>query len=397
MTLPSIRRRSSLGSALRSSLKAVALLCSSHTALAQTATAETTGRVNTDSKGVARSDGPATSAGSRLDADAVFEAGVAAYRRGDYSAARDAFTLAYEQDPSYRTAAVLGQTEEKLGHLPQAATLLNWAMFHLDPSVEPEAKARIQADLALLKERVVTLKLETPVQFQEVLIDDLVFTTNSLRILAAGEDKWTIYLEPTKHDVTVRSEGYHPQQRQVEGAPGQLLDWELRWSPLSPPNLAPAQLTMPTQPPAAIAPEHTPTQERSNEWQLPVALATSGLALVAAGFGVYSLHKYNVASDKFEEARATLQAANLRQPCGATAPVSTRNACQAVAAADQESVTHGNRAIATFTAAGALALTSTAFWLWWWNNSAKESASASWYFAPRIGQSDWGGVVQYQY
>lgn len=333
------------------------------------------------------------------DADAAFETGVAAYRRGDYIAAREAFTQAYEQDPSYRTAAVLGQTEEKLGHLPQAATLLNWAVFHLDGHVEPEAKARIQADLALLKDRVLTLKLETPVQFQEVLIDDLVFTSNSVRILAEGGDKWTIYLEPEQHDVIVRSEGYHPQQRQVEGAAGQLLDWQLSWEPVTEPNivLPPRIDARPSEIAVSERLEPASVADHSVEWQLPVAIATGGLTLVAGAFGFYSLHEYSAAAARFDEARATLRSSGLPRPCSATAPVSTRNACQVVAAADHDAVNHGNRAIATFTAAGALALGSAAFWVWWWNKGEEHGPTASWYVAPLVDESNWGGVVQYRY
>lgn len=356
VTSPLNHHRSFLGAAARVVLCAATLTCSVFPAHAQTQPVDTAAQTSATHKANAAPDASGAPKESS-DTDVAFEAGVAAYRRGDYAAARDAFTLAYERDPSYRTAAVLGQTEEKLGHLPQAATLLNWAMFHLDPNVEPDAKARIQADLAILKQRVFTLNLDTPVEFEEVLIDDLVFTTNSLRLLTEEANKWTIYLEPAKHDVTVRSKGYHPQQRQVDGAAGQLLDWELRWTPLTPPAIQtskhPAVVAHPGNG-VAKAPSHR--ADPSRKWQLPVAIATGGLALVAAGFGFYSLHEYNAATDRFDTAKATLRGANLAQPCGATAPVSTRNACQAVAAADHDVVTHGNRSIATFTAAGALAL-----------------------------------------
>lgn len=395
----SVRSRGLIGTTVRVALQVAAMVyLVGQTVQAQTAM-RAPGRPSVDSKDANSSDGSATPTESSSDADAAFEAGVAAYRRGDYAAARDAFMLAYEQDPSYRTAAVLGQTEEKLGHLPQAATLLDWAMFHLEPSVEPEAKARIQADLALLRERVLTLKLETPVQFQEVLIDDLVFTTNSLRILADGENRWTIYLEPTKHDVTVRSEGYQPQQRQVAGVAGQLLDWQIRWSPLVPPNVTePNQPSVQTQTTGIVSNDDpTSAADHSNDWQLPVAIATGGLALVAAGFGVYSLHEYNAASDRFDDARATLEDASLTQPCALTSPASTRNACRAVAGADQETVTHGNRAIAAFSAAGALALSSAAFWLWWHSSNPAEPSAVSLTFAPSVGQADWGGVVTCRY
>lgn len=330
-------------------------------------------------------------------ADDAFAAGIAAYRKGDYSAARAAFAVAYELEPSYRTAAVLGQTEEKLGHLPQAATLLNWALFHMDGNVEPETKARMSADLTLLKNRILTLELTTAVPFQEVLIDDLLFTSNSLRVLSQGNNTWTIYLEPSGHEVTVRSDGYPPQQRQVNGPAGTLVDWELRWQPVAaptpvtrPPEVRPAPKPSSASP--LVSKVSSPTA-----WQLPAAIATGSLAVVAAGFGVYSLHQYNVASDEFDTARIALQTANVAEPCGATAPAYTRNACGAVFAADRDTVTAGNRAIATFTTAGALALTSAALWLWWWNAGPGETPPVTWSIAPRVGRYDWGGALRLDY
>ncbi len=339
---------------------------------------------------------PPTAAAEAVAPDAstrateAFDAGVAAYRRGDYAAARQSFALAYELDPSYRTAAVFGQTEEKLGHLPEAASLLNWALRRLDANVEAEAKARIGADLKLLKGRVLTLKLKTPIPFQEVLIDDLLFTTNSVRVLSEGGDTWTVYLEPAKHKVRVLVEGYHPQERQLEGTPGQLLDWELRWQPVVETNAA---VSKPHTSTAATGAEPTPPVATPYEWKLPVAIATGGLALVAAGFGVYSLHQYGDARERFDAARQTLQSAERPAPCGATGSATSQAACDAIAVAGQDETTHGNRAVVSLSAAGALALTSAGFWVWWSQDGKQETLSGSWSLVPRVGLSEWGGAL----
>lgn len=332
----------------------------------------------------------------------AFEAGVQAYHRGDYAAARDAFALSYELDPTYRTAAVLGQTEEKLGHLAQAATLLNWALFHLDASVDPNTRSRIDADLKLVQGRILRLTLKTPIPFHEVLIDDLHFSSNSLRLLPEGEGTWTIYLEPQAHQVTVRADGYPEQKRLVEGRAGTLLDWQLRWhadpqpktpEPVAAHDVAPLTPINNTQPKAPIA----ESSSSAPAWQLPTAITTSGLALLAAGFGLYSLHQYGVASDNFDETKQALLKTGLVQPCGPLGPQSARPACNSLAASVDDRVTYGNRAIATLSTAGGLALTSTALWLWWWHARVAEQGTTALTVYPVVAGDTWGGAFRLSY
>lgn len=331
-------------------------------------------------------------------ADDAFSAGVAAYRRGDYAAAREAFAQAYELDPSYRAAAVLGQTEEKLGNLAQAASLLNWALYHLDGRVEPEAKARMDADLLLLKNRVLTLKLVTEVPFQEVLIDDLLFTSGSVRLLPEGNNTWTIYLDSASHEVIVRSEGYLPQQRQVSAPAGTSIDWQLRWQrelPATQEGRAArisADVVQPTKP---VAIDRGADPDESVPWQLPVAIASGGLALVGAGFGIYSFQQYSGASKDLDAAKSSLVATDLAEPCRRDATASTRPMCDAMAAAADARVTHGNRAIAAFSAAGALALSSAAFWIW--RAHTDDVEAARWTVSPVVGTAYWGGAVGRQF
>lgn len=331
-------------------------------------------------------------------ADDAFSAGVAAYRRGDYAAAREAFAQAYELDPSYRAAAVLGQTEEKLGNLAQAASLLNWALYHLDARVEPEAKARMDADLLLLKNRVLTLKLVTEVPFQEVLIDDLLFTSSSVRLLSEGNNTWTIYLDTASHEVVVRSEGYLPQQRQFSAPAGTSIDWQLRWQQAAPQTEEPREPATATvdieQPNRQATPTDADVNGASVEWQLPVAIASGGLALVGAGFGLYSLQRYSTASRVFDNAKQSLVGTDLAEPCGRDASSSTRPVCDAMATAADDRVTHANRAVIAFSAAGALALSSAAFWVWWANT---DSDVGHWTVSPVVGTAYWGGVVGRQF
>lgn len=328
-------------------------------------------------------------------ADNAFNAGVAAYRRGDYASAREDFAQAYQLDPSYRAAAVLGQTEEKLGNLAQAATLLNWALFHLDEHVEPEAKSRMDADLALLRNRVLTLRLVTEVPFQEVLIDDLLFTTSSVRLLPEGNNTWTIYLDPASHQVVVRSEGYAQQERRVSAPAGTSLDWQLEWKRVGPPSDAPSE---PVAPPERKPPNrHAVSADTGKgtagpaEWQLPMAIASGGLALVGAGFGIYSLHQYSRASRDFDDAKRNLIATDLAEPCGRDASLSTSPICSAMATASDTRVTYGNRATVALSAAGALALSSAVFWVWW--AATGDSDVAQWTVSPVVDAAHWGGAV----
>lgn len=332
-------------------------------------------------------------------AEQAFDEGVQAYHRGDYATAREAFARAYDLDRSYRTAAVLGQTEEKLGHLAQAATLLNWALFHLDANVEANTKARIHADLKLVQGRVLTLKLKTRVPFHEVLIDDLLFSSNSIRVLPEGDNTWTVYLEPQVHQVRVRADGFPEQGRQVEGPAGAALDWELRWG-AEPPQQAlpqrPHSAEAAQAPASSSAPQATSTRveaQRPLAWQLPTAIATGGLGLVAAGFGFYSLHQYGVADDNVDKTRRALQGTNLTAPCGTGGPSSVQPACNSLVAGMDDRVTHGNRAIVTLSTAGGLALASTALWVWWWNERAGTD-QAAWTVAPVGGDSEWGATLR---
>ncbi len=321
--------------------------------------------------------------------------GVAAYQRGDYAGARESFALAYELDPTYRNAAVLGQTEEKLGQLPQAATLLHWSFNRLDAHVAPESKARIAADLTLLQGRVLTLDIVTPVAFDEVLIDDLLFSANSLRVLSNGHNIWRIYLEPTEHQVTVRATGYHPQQRKVGGTPGTSIDWELRWEVVHDDSTVRRSEQPATD--ATVSPLVVVDHPKPSGWQLPVAITTGSLALLAGGFGLYSLHRYGVASDNLENTSRSLRATNLDSPCGPQAPQSNRPACNSLVTAHRDQITHGNRAITALSAAGALAITSTAFWVWWWSDRDEANTPTAWNFAPFVGVGESGAVIQHSF
>lgn len=302
-------------------------------------------------------------------ADEAFNAGVAAYRRGDYLTAREAFTRAYELEPSYRAAAVLGQTEERLGNLAQAASLLNWALYNLDSHVEPEANERMKADLSILKDRVLTLKLRTQVPFKEVLIDDLLFTSNSVRVLPESENTWTIYLDPSNHEVVVRAEGYRPQQRRVSAPAGTAIDWELRWEETSAgdaPGPKPGSEGADTTQDSAHA-DFSMDRVEPARWQLPAAIVTGGLALIGAGYGFYELSQHASAVDEMDRARAALAASGIAAPCGAGTTAATSSACSELATAADDRVTHGNRATVALSAAGALALTSAVLWIWWAN------------------------------
>lgn len=342
---------------------------------------------------------PATDSASSL-ADEAFTAGVAAYRRGDYQSARESFTRAYELDASYRSAAVLGQTEEKLGNLAQAATLLNWALFHMDANHEPEAKARMNADLTLLRNRILTVNLVTTVPFQEVLIDDLLFSSNSLRVLPAGDNTWTIYLDTASHQIVVRSDGYQPQERKITEPAGTLIDWELRWQHARDNTDAPTKAPLPSTPirPTELTrPTSLPPHEDTVHWQLPTAITTGSLAVLSAGFGFYSLHEYSRASDDLDAARNELLSTGTAQPCGPGATASTQPTCGSMATAADAQVTYGNRAIGVLSAAGALALTSTVLWLWWWKDGDAGSNGHAWNIAPAVNSDEWRGVATYSF
>lgn len=251
--------------------------------------------------------------------------GIAAYKAGQFEAARAHYLRSLSLLPHYQTAALLGQVEAALGRHPQAAEY-----FALSLSLVPrgEDASRPQAALAEAKHHVHTLNVVTH-QFADLTIT--VDGSPLAKPRPRGDGVIELFLSPGSHDVSFDKPGFVTQQHTLEGSAGTTLVVHVNLLPTPESSPADTAKLTPTTPPATSGQSsvtaRTPAPYETHfEHYWPVYLG--GIAtLGAVGVGTY----LGVKANRADRALTRLENSNRDEvdQCS-TAPEPLPEACQAL-------------------------------------------------------------------
>src|SRR5215475_7136837 len=156
-------------------------------------------------------------------ARADFERGEALYRAGDFRGALTAFEAAQARSPAPAALFNIARCQERLGQLADAVD--SYAAYL---AVAPDAPDR-QAVAARIDDLRARLPMEASLRIaveppSSVAVDGE----------AAGLSPVSVRLKPGAHRVRATQDGYLPQEREVDLAPGSRVQLELSLVPLIP-------------------------------------------------------------------------------------------------------------------------------------------------------------------
>ena len=164
---------------------------------------------------------PANDAASKIRAQALLSEGTAAYGRGDYAAALEKFTAAYQIFPSPKLWFNIGQANRDLGRPVEAVAAFDRFLREAGDA-PPETLAEARRSAAELKTRLGQIQIICPTDGAEVTVDGKQVGSTPL-----GEMVWTT---PGRHQVAVQREGFSPAIQDVVVTTGKVasVDFELR-------------------------------------------------------------------------------------------------------------------------------------------------------------------------
>jgi hypothetical protein len=149
----------------------------------------------------------------------LYEEGVKAASRNQWKQARQSFLEAWKRKPHYQVAANLGRAELRVGKPRDATEHLTYFLREAPEDVIPEERAEVQAMLEQARAQIGVLSLRVDPAGSEVLVDGA-----PLGASPAGE----VLVDPGRHVIEARREGYRPARQVVDVAPGGRLEVSLR-------------------------------------------------------------------------------------------------------------------------------------------------------------------------
>ncbi|MBK7580813.1 MAG: PEGA domain-containing protein [Myxococcales bacterium] len=306
----------------------------------------------------------------------LFNEGRAAVQKKDWERARGLLVKSWGLKQSFDTAALLGQSELKLARYRDAAEHLDFALRNF-PNQEPtaDAKKRIEEGARTARSKVFALTLEVSVAGAELSIDSV----------AAGRAPLgaEIFLEPGRHVVEAKLEGYEPGKRELEAAAGEAdtLRLELAKSAVAP--LASAPSSKPDTGAVPGSGSDKMSDDRSST-KTVVLVTGAALTLVSLGVGIgFGLDSRSSASD----------ADDLSRKLGKNACAGGANAAECATLEDSRQRANRNATIASvgFVGAGVLGAATAVAWLAWPNARPNAARAAGLQITPLLGETH--GVV----
>jgi hypothetical protein len=188
------------------------------------------------------------------EAEALFNAGVAAFERGDYAAALAAFKQSYQLNPVPDVLYNIGMCNNALGNLPAAANAFRDYSALVNPGPSSPEGAEIRGLLQQLFPRVARLTVE-------VDQDRAVISVDGVASGVSPFGTW-IAVEPGRHTITVTKDGFTAATLEVEVAAGDSRSVTLAMTANTPEWAPPPEATPPPPP--------TPT-EAEEGWFHPSA------------------------------------------------------------------------------------------------------------------------------
>lgn len=149
------------------------------------------------------------------EADELFHKAGQAYDAGDFALARSLYGKAFEKKKTHDIAAMMAQTELKLGRPCEADVHLAWAVANFPPSLADERRARVMKARADVKKLIGALRVVTTPEDAAVQVDFQPVTPSARRgpfCVAAGD-----------RIVFVSREGFAVERRAVTVEPGEVV------------------------------------------------------------------------------------------------------------------------------------------------------------------------------
>jgi hypothetical protein len=198
------------------------------------------------------------------EADTLFDEGTTALEQGDFNAAYEKLSRAFAKRKSVDIAANLALAEVKLGKKREAAEHLAYGLANFPATGKPEAKERMQKQLAELKKGLCEFRVNTE-EGGTVFVGDAPVGLSPLQT--------PLYLEPGVHKFRVERSG-KMGEKSVTAAAGDSLTIKVELTV----NVAPTATATGT----GTAPPPPPPEEKP----LWPAILLGSLAGVGAGVGI---------------------------------------------------------------------------------------------------------------
>lgn len=218
------------------------------------------------------------------EARVLFAEGRAAILKKDWPAAERALAEAWNVHRSYDIAALLSQTEEKNGHLGQAAEHIDYSLRHFPPKdADQEAHQRIRNAFRRLRAQLVAVDVNVDRLGAEVFVDDQLRGKTPL--------DGFLYLAPGRHRIEARLNGMTMTQV-VDADVGEMRRVSLTLDAPAPPAVPPAPEEGKPGFPLAIAADAQALSRREkasagHPERLPLLVTGGILTAAAVGMGVY--------------------------------------------------------------------------------------------------------------
>jgi hypothetical protein len=182
--------------------------------------------------------------------------GAKLYEEGKYEQAYVAFVAAWALKKHPQIAGNLADCEMKLGKYRDAAEHYRFITRNASGDVKPEDQRRAEGRLKEAQQKIATVEIATSLAGAEVSVDGVLLGKSPLAE--------ALFLEPGRHTIETRLDGYAPMTQAIDAAAGssQTVRLEMKSSRL-PPSLPP--------PPRQLAPS--------------LILAGVGVAALATGIG----------------------------------------------------------------------------------------------------------------
>jgi hypothetical protein len=164
---------------------------------------------------------------ARREAAEHFARGVEHADRAAWPQAVAEFQRAYAAVPHFTVLYNLGQSHLALDHPVEALDTLERYLGDGGQAVPPARRSRVEAQLAMLRKRVATLRLSLVPPDARLAIDG-----HGLAPQATGAELSPIHLLPGAHTVSADKPGHESKSRRIQLEAGQTLMLELELPPL---------------------------------------------------------------------------------------------------------------------------------------------------------------------
>jgi hypothetical protein len=160
------------------------------------------------------------------DVAADYAEGKRLWSEGKRAEAEVAFERAWAKQKSYDVAGQLGGVELELDKFAEAAEHLSFAVANWAPSGNPEGKASAERRLQKALARVGAVRIDASVDGARIELN------GSARDNGGG----TLYLDPGKHTIVAKKDGYDPATATIEVTAASEQTVTLTLRPTTPPN-----------------------------------------------------------------------------------------------------------------------------------------------------------------